>query len=151
MPLCLAAVATTLLFLRLPKPEGRPRIDYLGIVLLGAAVTCFTLFTSWAGTRYAWGSPVVLALAAGAVVLFAVWVLAERRAAEPVIPPKLFRDRSFAVACVVAAVGGATGFGLATYLPMFFQVVGGVDATRSGLLLLPMMAALLVASMGAGR
>nr|WP_207933945.1 MFS transporter [Actinomadura sp. KC06] len=78
-------------------------------------------------------------------------VLAERAAAEPVIPPQLFRDRSFAVACAVAAVGGATGFGLAIYLPMFFQVVGGAGATESGLLLLPMMIGLLVASMGAGR
>ncbi|MFA1537481.1 MDR family MFS transporter [Actinomadura monticuli] len=151
LPLGLAATATTVLFLRLPAPRDRPRIDYLGIVLLGAAVTCFTLFTSWAGTRYAWDAPVVLALGAGAAVLFTAWVLAERTAAEPVIPPRLFRDRSFAVACAVAAVGGATGFGLATYLPMFFQVVGGVDATRSGLLLLPMMAALLAASMGAGQ
>ena len=151
LPLGIAATATAVLFLRLPKPERKPDIDYLGIVLLGAAVTCFTLFTSWAGTRYAWDSPVVLALAAGAAVLFTVWVLAERTAAEPIIPPRLFRDRSFSVACAVAAVGGATGFGLATYLPMFFQVVGGVDATKSGLLLLPMMIALLAASMGAGR
>ncbi|GAA4227257.1 hypothetical protein GCM10022254_14510 [Actinomadura meridiana] len=151
LPLGVLATVTTVLFLRLPKPEGKPRVDYAGIVLLGAAVTCFTLVTSWAGTRYAWGSPVVLGLAAGAVVLFAVWVLVERTAAEPVIPLRLFRDRSFAVACVVAAVGGATGFGLAVYLPMFFQVVGGVGATESGLLLLPMMIGLLVASMGAGR
>ncbi|MFG2089944.1 MDR family MFS transporter [Spirillospora sp. NPDC048824] len=150
LPLGLAATATTVLFLRLPRPERRPRIDYPGIVLLGAAVTCFTLFTSWAGTRYAWTSPVVLGLAAAAVVLFAVWVAAERTAAEPVIPPRLFRDRSFAVACAVAAVGGATGFGLATYLPMFFQVVGGVGATDSGLLLLPMMLGLVAAAMGAG-
>ncbi|WP_242619909.1 MDR family MFS transporter, partial [Actinomadura fibrosa] len=151
VPLGLAAVVTTLLFLRLPPPAGRPRVDYPGIVLLGAAVTCFTLCTSWAGTRYAWGSPAILGLGGGALVLFAAWVLAERSAAEPVIPPRLFRDRSFGVACVVAAVGGATGFGLATYLPMFFQVVGGVGATRSGLLLLPMMAGLLAASLGAGR
>ncbi|MEU8120897.1 MDR family MFS transporter [Spirillospora sp. NPDC049024] len=151
LPLGIAATAVIVLFLRLPAPEGRPRIDYAGIVLLGAAVTCFTLFTSWAGTRYAWGSPAVLALAAASAVLFTAWVLAERTAAEPVVPPRLFRDRSFSVACVVAAVGGATGFGLATYLPMFFQVVGGVGATRSGLLLLPMMAALLVASVAAGR
>ncbi|WP_242893470.1 MDR family MFS transporter [Actinomadura litoris] len=151
LPLGVAALATTLLFLRLPRPERAPRIDYLGIVLLGAAVTCFTLFTSWAGTRYAWDSPAVLALGTGAVALFAVWVLAERRAAEPVVPPRLFRDRSFAVACVVAAVGGATGFGLATYLPMFFQVVGGAGATESGLLLLPMMLGLLASSIGAGR
>src|SRR5690606_21704912 len=86
-----------------------------------------------------------------AAALFARWVLAERRAAEPVIPPRLFLDRSFAVACAVAAVGGATGFGLAVYLPMFFQVVGGAEATRSGLLVLPMMAGLVVAAMGAGR
>ncbi|TYB41544.1 MDR family MFS transporter [Actinomadura chibensis] len=151
LPLGLAATATTALLLRLPRPDREPRIDYRGIVLLGAAVTCFTLLTSWAGTRYAWGSPVVLGLAAGSAVLFAVWVLAERTAAEPVVPPRLFRDRSFAVACAVAAVGGATGFGLATYLPMFFQVVGGAGATRSGLLVLPMMIGLLAASMGAGR
>ncbi|TDB89914.1 DHA2 family efflux MFS transporter permease subunit [Actinomadura sp. KC216] len=151
LPLGLAAIATTVLFLRLPKPEGRPRVDYAGIVLLGAAVTCFTLFTSWAGTRYAWDAPVVLALAAGSAALFALWLLAERTAAEPVIPPRLFRDRSFAVACAVAAVGGATGFGLAIYLPMFFQVVWGAGATESGLLLLPMMIGLLAASMGAGR
>lgn len=151
LPLGLLATATTVLFLRLPEPAGRPRIDYPGIVLLGAAVTCFTLFTSWAGTRYAWTSPVVLGLAAGAAALFAVWLLAERTAAEPVIPPRLFRDRSFSVACAVAAAGGATGFGLATYLPMYFQVVGGAGATRSGLLLLPMMVALVAASMAAGR
>ncbi|MGW2314160.1 MDR family MFS transporter [Actinomadura luteofluorescens] len=151
LPLGVAATAAVVLFLRLPKPQGRPRVDYAGIVLLGAAVTCFTLFTSWAGTRYAWGSPVVLALAAAAVVLFTAWVLAERTAAEPIIPPRLFRDRSFGVACAVAAAGGATGFGLATYLPMFFQVVGGVGATRSGLLLLPMMLALPASSMAAGR
>ncbi|NDU71099.1 DHA2 family efflux MFS transporter permease subunit [Actinomadura sp. DSM 109109] len=151
LPLGAAAAALVALFLRLPAPRGRPRIDYAGIVLLGAAVTCFTLCTSWAGTRYAWGSPAVLALAAASALLFAAWALAERRAAEPIIPPRLFRDRSFGVACAVAAVGGATGFGLATYLPMFFQVVGGVGATESGLLLLPMMLALLVASVGAGR
>ncbi|MGP4028517.1 MDR family MFS transporter [Actinomadura sp. 3N407] len=151
LPLGVAATATTVLFLRLPRPDRGPRIDYLGIVLLGAAVTCFTLFTSWAGTRYAWDSPVVLGLGAGAAVLFTAWVLAERTAAEPVIPPRLFRDRSFAVACAVAAVGGATGFGLATYLPMFFQVVGGVGATDSGLLLLPMMVGLVAAAMGAGK
>ncbi|MDL4777168.1 MULTISPECIES: MDR family MFS transporter [Thermomonosporaceae] len=151
LPLGLVAVATTLLFLRLPKPQGRPRVDYPGIVLLGAAVTCFTLFTSWAGTRYPWGSPAIVGLGAGTAVLLAAWVLAERRAAEPVIPPRLFRDRSFTVACVVALVGGATGFGLATYLPMFFQVVGDTGATESGLLLLPMMLGLLAASLGAGR
>ncbi|HEU5032257.1 MAG TPA: MDR family MFS transporter [Spirillospora sp.] len=151
LPLGLAATAITLAFLRLPRPDRRPRIDYAGIALLGAAVTCFTLLTSWAGTRYAWDSVEVLALAAGSAVLLAAWVLVERRAAEAIIPPRLFRDRSFAVACAVAAVGGATGFGLATYLPMFFQVVGGVGATESGLLLLPMMIGLLAASMGAGR
>ncbi|GGV21331.1 hypothetical protein GCM10010182_49440 [Actinomadura cremea] len=151
LPLGVAAAAAVVAFLRLPKPDREPRVDYLGIVLLGAAVTCFTLFTSWAGTRHAWTSPVVLGLAGAAAVLFAAWALAERRAAEPVVPPRLFRDRSFAVACVVAAVGGATGFGLATYLPMFFQVVAGADATRSGLLVLPMMLGLLASSTLAGR
>jgi MFS family permease len=98
LPLGLAATAITVAFLRLPRPDRRPRIDYAGIAVLGAAVTCFTLLTSWAGTRYAWGSAQVLGLAAGSAVLFAAWVLVERRAAEAIIPPRLFRDRSFAVA-----------------------------------------------------
>jgi MFS family permease len=151
LPLGAAAVAITMRFLRLPKPQARPRIDYLGIVLLGAAVTCFTLLTSWAGTRYGWTDPVIVGLGAGAAALLALWTLAERRAPEPVIPLRLFRERAYAVACFVALVGGATGFGLATYLPMFFQTAGGAGAARSGLLVLPMMAGLLAASMGAGR
>ncbi|MGI5169307.1 MDR family MFS transporter [Spirillospora sp. CA-253888] len=151
LPLGLAALALVGVLLKLPRPEGRPRIDYPGIVLLGAAVTCFTLLTGWAGTRYAWTSPVIGGLAAGTAVLAVVWVLAERRAAEPVIPLRLFRDRSFSVACAVAMVGGATGFGLAMYLPMFFQRVGGAGATHAGLLLVPMMLGLLASSMGAGR
>ncbi|MFI0356499.1 MDR family MFS transporter [Actinomadura sp. 9N407] len=151
LPLGTVAAVTVLLFLRLPRPGGRPRVDCTGIVLLGAAVTCFTLLTSWAGTRYGWTDRVILGLAAGTAVLLVLWGLAERRAAEPVIPLSLFRSRSYAVACVVALVGGATGFGLAMYLPLFFQIVGGVGATGSGLLLLPMMIGLLVASMGAGR
>ncbi|MEU6036569.1 MDR family MFS transporter [Actinomadura sp. NPDC047616] len=151
LPLGLTAVAIIVAVLRLPRPRGRARVDYPGIVLLGAAVTCFTLLTSWAGTRHAWGSPVVLGLAAATAVLGALWVAVERRAAEPVVPPRLFRDRSFAVASVVALAGGATGFGLATYLPMFLQTVGGAGATGSGLLLLPMMAGLVLASIAAGQ
>ncbi|GAA3977630.1 hypothetical protein GCM10023085_70070 [Actinomadura viridis] len=151
LPLGAVTLTAVLLFLRLPRPEAKPRIDYPGIVLLGAAVTCFTLLTSWAGTRYAWTDPVILGLGAAVAGLVPLWVLAERRAAEPVIPPRLFRDRSYAVACVVALVGGATGFGLAMYLPMFFQMVRGADAAHSGLLLLPMMMGLLVASLAAGR
>ncbi|WP_433338167.1 MDR family MFS transporter [Spirillospora sp. CA-294931] len=151
LPLGLVALGLTVPFLRLPRPSGRRPVDYPGIVLLGAAITCFTLLTSWAGTRHAWTSPWIAGLAAGTAAFLAAWVLAERRAAEPVLPPRLFRDRSFAVACAVAMAGGATGFGLATYLPMYFQVVGGVGAANSGLLLLPMTAGLLVASLGAGR
>ncbi|MEW2358629.1 MDR family MFS transporter [Spirillospora sp. NPDC029432] len=152
IPLGAIALVTALVFLRLPRPEGRPpRVDYPGILLLGGAVVCFTLLTSWAGTRYGWTDPVILGLAAGTAALLALWTAAERRAAEPVIPLSLFRNRSYAVACAVALAGGAIGFALATYLPMFFQTVGGVGATDSGLLLLPMMLGLLAASMGAGR
>jgi EmrB/QacA subfamily drug resistance transporter len=151
LPLGAAALAITLRYLRLPRPAGRPRIDYPGIVLLGAAVTCFTLLTSWAGTRYAFTDPMILGLGAASILLTALWIAVERRAAEPVIPPGLFRVRAYGVACVVALVGGATGFGLATYLPLYFQATGGVDATGSGLMVLPMMIGLLAASLGAGR
>ncbi|MEV0970692.1 MFS transporter [Microtetraspora glauca] len=126
-------------------------IDYRGALLLGAAVTCVVLATSWGGTQYAWGSPQILGLAGVAVVLLVLWALAERRAAEPIIPLHLFRINVFSVTAAIGFVVGFTMMGTLAYLPLFLQVAHGVSATSSGLYLLPMMAGMLGTSITSGQ
>jgi EmrB/QacA subfamily drug resistance transporter len=131
--------------------HGRPAIDYLGIVLVAGAAVALVLFTSWGGSVYAWSSPQVVGAAVAGVVLAVAFVFAERRAAEPVIPLRLFRIRVFAVASVIGFVVGFAMFGAITYLPIYLQVVTGVGATESGLRMLPMMAGVLITSIGSGQ
>jgi EmrB/QacA subfamily drug resistance transporter len=137
----------------LPRAGRRVRrqIDYLGTVTLAAAATGLVLVTTMGGTMYAWGSPEIVGLAVVSVVLVVVFVLVERRAAEPVIPLTLFRNRVFSASSAIGFVVGFAMFGSITFLPLFLQVVKGVAATASGLQLLPMMAGLLVASIGSGQ
>jgi EmrB/QacA subfamily drug resistance transporter len=128
-----------------------PKIDYLGFVLLSSAVTCLVLLTSWGGSEYPWNSPTIYALGVGIIASVALFVPVERRAAEPVIPLALFANRTFVVAASVGFLVGFAMFGAITYLPQYQQVVRGASATASGLQLLPLMAGLLVASIGSGQ
>ncbi|WP_329792703.1 hypothetical protein V1227_12640 [Lentzea sp. DG1S-22] len=79
------------------RTAGRPRIDYAGIALISLAATGLTLVTSWGGTEYPWTSPTILWMAAGSVVLLVAFVFVEQRAAEPMLPMRLFRSRVFTV------------------------------------------------------
>ncbi|MFJ9351858.1 MFS transporter [Streptomyces sp. NPDC101237] len=151
VPFGLVTLAVVTAVLKLPKPAKRARFDVLGALLLGAASTCLVLLTSWGGTEYAWGSRVILGLGAGAVAAAALFLLAERRAAEPLIPLRLFRDPVFNVTGLVGLVIGVALFGAASYLPTFLQMVDGASATESGLLMLPMMGGIVGASIVAGQ
>ena len=126
-------------------------IDYVGTAVLATAATSFILLTSLGGTTYAWGSAPIWILGACGVVLVGVFVAVERRAAEPVLPLHLFRQRAFSVTSVVGFIVGFAMFGAITYLPAFFQVVRGVSPTLSGVQLLPLMAGLLLVSIGSGQ
>jgi DNA-binding MarR family transcriptional regulator len=119
--------------------------------LLAATATCIVLFTSWGGTEYAWGSPVIIGLALLAVVLGFSWWLAARRAAEPVLPLRLFRNRVFSVSAGIGFAAGYALFGALSFLPLFLQVVRGVSPTISGVYLLPMVIGLLLTSVGSGQ
>ncbi|MEI7030322.1 MFS transporter [Streptomyces pratensis] len=151
VPFGLVTLAVIAVVLKLPKPAARPRLDILGAVLLAAASTCLVLVTSWGGTEYAWGSATILGLTAGAVVTTLLFVAAEHRAAEPVIPLRLFRDPVFNVTGLIGAVIGIALFGAASYLPTYLQMVDGASATESGLLMLPMMLGIVGGSVVSGR
>ncbi len=126
-------------------------IDYIGTIVLALAATSFILLTSLGGTTYRWASAPIWILGVAGVVLVGVFVLVERRAVEPVLPLHLFRLRAFWVTSVVGFIVGFAMFGAITYLPAFFQVVRGISPTLSGLQLLPLMAGLLVVSIGSGQ
>jgi len=126
-------------------------IDYLGAALLAGALSAIVLFTSLGGTTYAWGSAPIILLAVLAVVLTALFPLAERRAAEPILPLSLFRLRVFAVCAGVGFIIGVAMFGTITFLPLFLQIVRGRSPTSSGLQLTPMMGGLLITSIASGQ
>ncbi|HEX8976930.1 MAG TPA: MDR family MFS transporter [Solirubrobacteraceae bacterium] len=133
------------------REESHPRIDYLGAALLAAALAAIVLLCTLGGTSYAWGSPFTVVLGLAAAVLGGCFVLAERHAAEPVLPPRLFGNGVFAVTSAVGLVVGFALFGSVTYLPLFLQVVGGASPTGSGLQILPLMAGLLITSIASGQ
>jgi EmrB/QacA subfamily drug resistance transporter len=125
-------------------------MDYTGIALLAAALTAIVLATSLGGNTYAWESAQIAGLLVASVVLTAAFVVVESRAAEPVLPLGLFRNRVFAVCSGVGFVVGFALFGSVTYLPLFLQLVKGSNPTISGVEMLPLMAGVLIASIGSG-
>jgi EmrB/QacA subfamily drug resistance transporter len=151
LPVGAVALIVTGVVLHLPRPQRRPRIDYAGMVLLGGSVICLVLLTSWGGTTYAWTSPMITGLAAAALAFGAAWLVSARYAADPVIPLRLFRDQTFRIAVVISLITGIAMFGAISYLPTYLQIVTGVSATGSGLLLLPLIVGLLLTSISSGR
>ncbi len=127
------------------------RIDYLGAALLAGGLSGIVLFTSLGGTTWPWGSPQVVALAVAGAAMLVGFVLVERRAAEPILPLTLFRNRVFTVTSAIGFVVGFALFGAVTFLPLYLQIVKGHDPTEAGLLLTPMMAGVLVTSIASGQ
>ncbi|MET9430513.1 MULTISPECIES: MDR family MFS transporter [unclassified Streptomyces] len=153
LPLGAVALAMVTAVLHLPKRERdrRPRIDYLGTALLTIGITAIVLVTTWGGTEYAWDSAEILALGAVGVAATAGFLFVETRAAEPVVPLHIFRSRNFTLMSLIGFLTGFVMFGAMLFLPLFQQSVQGASATNSGLLLLPMLIAMMAVSLYAGR
>ncbi|OBB61516.1 MFS transporter [Mycobacterium sp. 852013-51886_SCH5428379] len=130
--------------------SAKPVLDYAGIVLVGAGAAGLTLATSWGGTTYPWASPMIIGLFAVSILALVAFVFAERRAAEPILPIRMFASPVFTVCCVLSFVVGFAMLGALTFLPTYMQFVDGVSATESGLRTLPMVLGLLVTSLGSG-
>jgi EmrB/QacA subfamily drug resistance transporter len=144
----LGALALVVTAIVLPNDLRRVHqvVDYLGTALLAAGVSAIVLLTSLGGTTYGWGSAPIVGLGIAAVLLLAAWVLVERRAVEPIMPPRLFANKVFSITSAVGFVVGFALFGVVSYLPAFLQVAKGADPTKSGLQLLPLMGGLIVTS-----
>ncbi|MFF5531389.1 DHA2 family efflux MFS transporter permease subunit [Streptomyces cinerochromogenes] len=151
LPVGVVALAVIAAALHIPRRTSRHVIDYLGTFLIAAVATCLVLVASLGGTTWAWGSARTIGLAVLGVLLAVAFVAVERRAAEPVLPPKLFRIRTFSLAAVISFIVGFAMFGAMTYLPTFLQVVHGISPTLSGVHMLPMVAGLLLSSTVSGQ
>jgi EmrB/QacA subfamily drug resistance transporter len=125
-------------------------IDYLGSALLVAAVIS-GLLALVRGNEIGWTSGEILGLATAAVVLTVVFVWWEGRAPEPILPLRLFRNTTFSLVTVIGFMIGFALFGAIVFLPVYLQVVQRASPTRSGLMMIPMMAGVIAASVFAGR
>jgi EmrB/QacA subfamily drug resistance transporter len=151
LPLGLLALGVLGVVLPARTQYRRVKIDYLGSGLLAAGLSCIILATSLGGNSWPWDSAQLIGTACAGVVLLAIFVLVERRAPEPVLPLRLFRNRVFTVAGAIGLIVGFALFGAIVFLQLFFQTVNGASPTGSGLRSVPLIAGLLVTSIWSGR
>ncbi len=150
VPIAVAVVALAAVTVPSVRSRVRRSIDWAGIASVGVGAAALTLATSWGGTTYPWLSAQILGLGALSVGAFLLFVRVERRAAEPILPVRLFASRVFSVCCALSFVVGFAMLGSITFLPTFIQYVDGVSATESGLRMLPLVLGLLATSVAAG-
>ncbi|MET9427060.1 MULTISPECIES: MDR family MFS transporter [unclassified Streptomyces] len=151
IPVGIVALFVIAAVLHIPARPTRHTIDYLGTFLIASVATCLVLVASLGGTTWAWGSPQIIGLAVLGAVLLLWFLRVEKRAAEPVLPLKLFRIRTFTLVSVISFIVGFAMFGAMTYLPTFLQVVQGVSPTMSGVHMLPMVFGMLLTSTLSGQ
>ncbi|WP_326587003.1 MDR family MFS transporter [Streptomyces sp. NBC_01294] len=151
VPIAILVVIAAARTIPVVRATGKPVIDYLGIALVAAGASALILATSWGGNEYAWTSPVIIGLFVGGAVALALFCLVETRAAEPMLPMRLFRNPVFAVCSVLSFVVGFAMLGALTFLPTYLQYVDGDSATISGVRTLPLVLGLLIASVFSGN
>lgn len=151
LPFAVLALVILQRTLHLPaRPARKVRIDYLGIVLLSTAVSLLLIWVTLAGDSFEWWSLQTALMVGGAIVAAALFILVELRSGEPLIPLTLFRNRTFTLAVVASIATGIAMFGASVFLSQYMQLARGATPTQAGLMTIPMIAGLLLASVGVG-
>jgi EmrB/QacA subfamily drug resistance transporter len=151
LPLGAIALAAIGARLHLPVRRTEHKVDYSGAALLAISVVALLLGTVWGGVNYPWGSAQIIGLFATAVISALLFVWREHRAKEPIMSLQLFKNSIFSVSTLLSLVIGMVMFGAIIFLPEYQQLVRGDSATKSGLMLLPLIGGLMVSSLTAGR
>ncbi len=146
-----AALVYLMATLHVPAHRVGHKIDYLGGILLAVAATALILLATWGGTEYRWGSPEIIGLAVLSVGATAGFLFSQTRAAEPILPLHVFKNRNFSVTMALTFLVGLAMFGAMTFLPLYQQTVQGASPTVSGLLLVPMMIGVTITSILSGQ
>jgi EmrB/QacA subfamily drug resistance transporter len=126
------------------------RVDYLGAIFFISAIVPFLLALTWAGNRYPWVSSQIISLLIGAALALAIFVAIQKRVRDPIMPLSLFRNRVFATCNLAGFLTGMAFLGVVMFLPLFMQLVLGVNATQSGLALMPLMFGMIFSSSACG-
>ncbi|MGY1858182.1 MDR family MFS transporter [Modestobacter sp. SYSU DS0290] len=149
VPICVAALVVAWFALALPRKRNTEPVDVLGVITLSSATASLIFFTDLGGSD-GWTDPRTLGLMALFAVSAVAFVRVELRAAQPIIPMSLFRNRSFVVATALGAAVGLGMFSAVAFVPTFLQMASGTSAANSGLLMLPMMGGLFITAIGSG-
>ncbi len=151
MPIGGAALIYLWFTLHLPRKRVEHKIDYLGAGVIAVGSTAIVLMTSWGGSQYAWGSWPILTLAGVTALSVAAFFVVEARAAEPMLPLHVFKNRNFSVASTMSLLLGVAMLGALTFLPLYQQTVQHASPTGSGLMLIPLMLGSTVTSLISGQ
>lgn len=151
LPIGAIALSAIAARLHLPVHKSPHKVDYAGAVLLAISVVSLLLATVWGGVDYPWGSVQIIGMFATTLVSTLLFLWREHYAKEPIIPLSLFRNSVFSVASLLSFIIGIVMFGALIFLPEYQQIIRGDSATKSGLMLLPLVAGLMVASITSGR
>lgn len=152
VPVAVVALVVLQLTLKLPPaPRANVRIDYLGATLISSGVSLLLIWVSFVDDSFAWASWQTAAMVGGSVLLLALAAWVESRAAEPIVPPRLVRQRVTALAILASVAVGVAMFGGAVFLGQYFQIGRGYSPTEAGLLMIPMMIGVTVSSVVVGR
>jgi EmrB/QacA subfamily drug resistance transporter len=152
LPFAIVAFIVLQTKLHLPTVKREVKIDYLGSVLIMGGVSILLIWVSLAGQQFAWGSATTVYMVAGGLVVLALAALVEaKHAAQPIIPLRLFKDRTITLATIAAIFVGIAMLTATTYLSEYFQTSRGMSPTHAGLMSLSMVVGLMGTSIVSGR
>jgi EmrB/QacA subfamily drug resistance transporter len=151
LPIGVIALAVVAARLHLPVRRTEHRVDYPGAALLAVSVVSLLLATVWGGVDYPWGSAQIIGLFTASVVAALLFMWRENFAKEPVLPLRLFKNSIFRVSVILSLLVGVVMFGALIFLPEYQQIVRGDSATKSGLMLFPLVLGVLGGSLTSGR
>jgi len=151
LPFAVLTMAVVALYMHVPNERRKHVIDVWGSATLSAGISCALLATVWGGGQYAWGSWQIVGLYSAAAALLAAFVWVEVHAAEPVLPLRLWKSSIFTFSNIASIGVAMSMFGAIFFLPVFIQGVIGNSVTNSGAILVPMLVAMIITSVGSGQ
>ncbi|MFE4855962.1 MFS transporter [Streptomyces sp. NPDC056670] len=151
VPFAVIALIVLQKTLKLPVVKRDVKVDWTGAFLISAAVSLLLVWVTFAGNKYDWISWQTYAMVGGSVLLGALFVFAESKASEPIIPLRLFRNRTITLASLASLFVGVAMFAGTVFFSQYFQLARGKTPTMSGVMTIPMIGGLFIASTVSGQ
>lgn len=151
LPIGILVIAGLAFLLPYRRPDRQPKIDYIGAILLAATISSVVLWADSSelfGSLFAWQS---LAIVAFAIITATLWVQVEKRAPEPIVPLRLFKDSTFPLLMIISLVSGGLGIGMVNYYALFLQTTTGLSPSSAGLFFIAVTGGIVMGSLTAGR